>query len=216
MLRGSMKKLLIFCLLALAPFSLAKADLKIAVIDLGRAFDQYYVTKDARAKLNDKHDQYQKELQDMISDYNHMGEEVEALIKASQDPTLSKDAQDAKAKAADDKKQEFLALQNKLQERKNELDKELNEEMLRRHKEILDQITQVIDNYSGPAGYDLVIDTSSVTPTSGVSIILYKSSRLIDITADIITLLNKSAPAATASDTSTPAAPAAPAGTANP
>jgi Skp family chaperone for outer membrane proteins len=193
-----MKKLLIFCLLALAP-SFAKADLKIAVIDLGKTFDQYSVTGDARKKLNEKHDQYQKELQEMISDYNHMGEELEALIKASQDPTLSKDAQMAKAKAAEDKKQEFLALKNKLEERKNELDKELNDEMLRRHKEILDQITQVVNGYAGPAGYDLVIDTSSVTPTSGVSIILFHSSKLIDITADITKQLNASAPPATAS-----------------
>ena len=186
-----MKKLLIFCLLALAP-SFAKADLKIAVIDLGKTFDQYSVTGDARKKLNEKHDQYQKELQDMISDYNHMGAELEALIKASQDPTLSKDAQLAKAKAAEDKKQEFLALKNKLEERKNELDKELNDEMLRRHKEILEQITQVVNGYAGPAGYDLVIDTSSVTPTSGVSIILFHSSKLIDITADITKQLNRS------------------------
>ena len=200
-----MKKLLIFCLLALAP-SFAKADLKIAVIDLGKTFDQYSVTGDARKKLNEKHDQYQKELQDMISDYNHMGEELEALIKASQDPTLSKDAQMAKAKAAEDKKQEFLALKNKLEERKNELDKELNDEMLRRHKEILDQITQVVNGYAGPAGYDLVIDTSSVTPTSGVSIILFHSSKLIDITADITKLLNASAPATTTASAPTGAA----------
>lgn len=193
-----MKKLLFLCLLALAPFSAAHADLKIAVIDLGQAFDKYTVTADARKKLNEKHDQYQKELQDMISDYNHMGEELEALLKASQDPTLSKDAQQAKAKAADDKKQEFLALKNKLEERKSELDKELNDEMLRRHKEILDQITQVVDSYAGPAGYDLVVDTSSVTPTSGVSIILFHSSKLIDITQEIITQLNKNAPPATA------------------
>jgi Skp family chaperone for outer membrane proteins len=202
MLYNSMKKFLFYCLLALAPFSLAKADLKIAVIDLGKAFDQYYVTKDARAKLNEKHDQYQKELQDMISDYNHMGEELEALLKAANDPTLSHDAQLAKAKAADDKKQEFLALKNKLEERKNELDKELNDEMLRRHKDILDQITQVVNSYAGPTGFDLVIDTSSVTPTSGVSIILYHSSKLIDITQDVITQLNKSAPATTTADTS--------------
>jgi Skp family chaperone for outer membrane proteins len=200
-----MKKLLIFCLLALAP-SFAKADLKIAVIDLGKTFDQYSVTGDARKKLNEKHDQYQKELQDMISDYNHMGEELEALIKASQDPTLSKDAQMAKAKAAEDKKQEFLALKNKLEERKNELDKELNDEMLRRHKEILDQITQVVNGYAGPAGYDLVIDTSSVTPTSGVSIILFHSSKLIDITSDITKLLNASAPATASASAPTGAA----------
>jgi Skp family chaperone for outer membrane proteins len=200
-----MKKLLIFCLLALAP-SFAKADLKIAVIDLGQAFDKYTVTADARKKLNDKHDQYQKELQDMISDYNHMGEELEALIKASQDPTLSKEAQEAKAKAAEDKKQEFLALKNKLEERKSELDKELNDEMLRRHKEILDQITQIVDNFAGPAGYDLVIDTSSVTPTSGVSIILYHSSKLIDITPEVIKQLNASAPPTTAAAAPTGAA----------
>jgi Skp family chaperone for outer membrane proteins len=207
MLGRSMKKLLIFCLFALMPAAFARADLKIAVIDLGKAFDQYYVTKDARAKLNEKHDQYQKELQDMISDYDHMGQETETLGKQVDDPTLAPSAKADKQKAFDEKKQELFALKGKLEERKNELDKELNEEMLRRHKEILDQITQVISTYSGPAGYDLVVDTSSVTPTSGVSIILYKSSKLIDITADIITKLNASAPAAgTAS--STPAAPA--------
>ena len=114
------------------------------------------------------------------------------------------------------KKQELFALKGKLEERKGELDKELNEEMLRRHKEILDQIQQVISAYSGPAGFDLVIDTSSVTPTSGVSIILYKSAKLIDITSDIVTKLNASAPATGAAVTApanpaTPAAPAAPA-----
>jgi outer membrane protein len=205
-----MKKLLIFCLLALAPVTLATADIKIAVIDLGKTFDTYYVTKEARSKLNDKHDQYQKELQDMIADYNHMGEELEALKKSIDDPTLAPSAKAEKQKAFDDKSQEFRALASKLQERKNELDKELNEEMLRRHKEILDQITKVIDDYSGPAGYDLVIDKSSVTPTSGVSIILYNSSKLIDITADIITKLNASAPApgAAPSGAAPPATPA--------
>ncbi len=201
MLRGSMKKLLFLCLLALAPFSMAKADLKIAVIDLGKAFDKFYVTADARQKLTEKHDKYQKELQDLISDYNTAGQQLEQLIKDAENPALSKDSQEARAKAADDKKQEFLAIKNKLEERKNELDKELNDEMLRRHKDILDQITQVVDNYAGPAGYDLVIDTSSVTPTSGVSIILYHSAKLIDITPDIITLLNKSAPATSTAQT---------------
>ncbi len=195
-----MKKLLLFCLLALAPVTFAQADVQIATIDLSKAFEQYYVTKDARAKLNETHDKYQKELQDMISDYNRMGEEVQGLIKAANDPTLSKQAQDDKTKAAEEKKQEFLALQSKLQERKSELDKELNEEMLRRHKEILDTITKAVDDYSGPKGYDLVLDTSSVIPTSGVSIILYKSSKLIDITQEIITKLNATAPA-TASST---------------
>jgi Skp family chaperone for outer membrane proteins len=136
-----------------------------------------------------------------------MGEELESLLKAANDPTLSHDAQLAKAKAADDKKQEFLALKNKLEERKNELDKELNDEMLRRHQDILKQITDVVNTYAGPSGYDLVIDTSSVTPTSGVSVFLYHSAKLTDITQEVITQLNKSAPTTATADSSGGLAP---------
>jgi Skp family chaperone for outer membrane proteins len=75
----------------------------------------------------------------------------------------------------------------------------------------VDEITKVVTDYSGPQGYDLVIDKSSASAGTGVSIVLYNSSKLIDITADIIKLLNQSAPPAgstgTASNTSS--APAA-------
>ncbi|MEI9998065.1 MAG: OmpH family outer membrane protein [Verrucomicrobiota bacterium] len=207
-----MKKLLLLLLLAFAPATFASADLKIAVIDLGKAFDSYYLTKEARSKLSDAHDKYQKELQDLMSDYNHMGEELQTLIKSIDDPTLAPAAKAEKQKAAEAKRQDFLALQNRLQDRRTELDKELNEEMLRRHKEILDQIVKVVDDYSGPQGFDLVLDKSTVETTSGVSIILYNSSKLIDITQDIITRLNANAPATTGTAPSGAAAPATPAG----
>ena len=45
-----MNKLLLVCLLVFAPVSIASADLKIAVIDLSKAFDAYYKTKDAQAR----------------------------------------------------------------------------------------------------------------------------------------------------------------------
>jgi hypothetical protein len=52
----------------------------------------------------------------------------------------------------------------------------------------VDEISKVISDYSGPQGYDLVIDKSSASAASGVSIVLYNSSKLIDITDDIINL----------------------------
>ena len=208
-----MNKLLLVCLLVLAPVSLASADLKIAVIDLSKAFDSYYVTKDAQAKLKEKQDGYQKEIQDLITDYQHMGEEAQKLDASVKDPTLSKAAQDDKSKALDAKKQDLVNMGNKIQEMKVERTREIQEELFRRHKEIVDEISKVINDYSGPQGYDLVIDKSSASAASGVSIVLYNSSKLIDITADIITLLNKTAPApgtteAPSGATPTPAAPA--------
>ncbi len=93
------------------------------------------------------------------------------------------------------KKQDLVNLGNKIQEMKVERTREIQEELFRRHKEIVDQISKVITDYSGPQGYDLVIDKSSASAASGVSIVLYNSSKLTDITTDIITLLNKTAPA---------------------
>src|SRR5450755_2904674 len=111
-----MNKLLLVCLLLLAPVSIASADLKVAVIDLSKAFDSYYKTKDAQAKLKEKQDGYQKEIQDLITDYQHMGEEAQTLDKAVKDPTLSQAARDDKSKALDIKKQDLVNLQNKIQE----------------------------------------------------------------------------------------------------
>ena len=84
-----MNKLLLVCLLVLAPVSMASADLKIAVIDLSKAFDEYYVTKDAQSKLKEKQDGYVKDIQSLINDYQRMGGEAEAIDKAANDPTLS-------------------------------------------------------------------------------------------------------------------------------
>ena len=158
-----MNKLLLVCLLVLAPVSIASADLKIAVIDLSKAFDSYYVTKDAQAKLKEKQDGYQKEIQDLITDYQHMGEEAQKLQDSAKDPTLSKAAQDDKSKALDAKKQDLLNMQKKIQEMKVERTREIQEELFRRHKEIVDEIAKVINDYSGPQGYDLVIDKSSAS-----------------------------------------------------
>jgi outer membrane protein len=210
-----MNKLLLVCLLAFAPVTIASADIKIAVIDLSKAFDQFYKTKDAQAKLKEKQDGYQKEIQDRINDYEHMAQDAQALDTASKDPTLSPAARADKSKALDAKKQDLLNMQNQIQEMKTERGRELQEELLRRHKEIVDEITKVVSDYSGPQGYDLVIDKSTASAGTGVSIVLYNSSKLIDITDTVIKMLNASAPppgtipAGTASSsTDTPAAPA--------
>ena len=209
-----MNKFLLVCLFLLAPVTLASADLKIAVVDLSKAFDQYYKTKDAQALLKQKQDGYQKEIQDLINDYERMGQEAQTLDKASNDPTLSDAARKDKAGALQAKKQDLVNLQNKIQEMKVERTREIQEELFRRHKEIVDEISKIITDYSGPQGYDLVIDKSSASAASGVSIVLYNSSKLLDITADVIGMLNKNAPAAgsaPAVTTGTPVIPATPA-----
>jgi Skp family chaperone for outer membrane proteins len=201
-----MKKLLFCALLAFLPFSLASADLKIATIDLGKAFDQYYKTKEIQSHLREKQEEAQKELQDQVADYQRISDEVSTLDKESKDPTLAPEAQKEKARARDQRGADLQAKGRAIEEFKTERTNELKDELVRRHKEVVDEITKVINDYSGPQGFDLVLDKSSASVTSGVPFVLYNSPKLTDITPDIVKLLNASAPAT--------AAGGAPAGTA--
>jgi Skp family chaperone for outer membrane proteins len=206
-----MNKLLLVCLLVFAPVSMATADLRIAVIDLSRAFDAYYKTKDASGRLQVKYTAYQKDVQDLITDYQHMGEEAQALDKAANDPTLSGAARQDKATALNAKKQDLVNLGEKIKEMQTERGREFDDEKFRLHQEIVNEISKVINDYAGPQGYDLVIDKSNASAASGVSIVLYNSSKLTDITTDIVTLLNKTAPAGSITLPGAPATPIAPA-----
>lgn len=203
-----MNKFLLLGLLFLAPISLASADLKIAVVDLSKAFDQYYKTKDAQARIKEKEEGYQKDIQDMKVDYDHMVEEATKLRDASQDPTLSPQAQADKKKALQAKAQDLQNMERKIQETSTERNRELQDEILRRHKEIVTEITKVVTDYSGPQGFDLVFDKSSSSAT-GVPVVLYNSNKLVDITGDVITKLNATAPPAGTPAPSGAGAPAA-------
>jgi outer membrane protein len=209
-----MNKLLLFGFLILAPISLASADLKIAVVDLNKAFESYYKTQDAQARLKEKQDLFQKDYQDLVSTYNHMGEEAQTLKTAASDPTLSADARADKSKALQAKAQDLQSMERKIEEMKVERQREIQDEVMRRHQEIVGEITKAINAYSGPQGYDLVLDKSSSSSASGVPYVLYNSSKLIDITADIIKSLNATRPAgATVSTPSVTPPPQVPAST---
>jgi outer membrane protein len=206
-----MNKLLLLGLLLFAPISMASADLKVGIIDLSKAFDAYYKTKDAQARLNEKITEAQKDLSDLGTEYEHMQQEAQKLYDASKDPTLSPAARQDKSAALQQKQQDLLALQNKIGETKQEREREIEEEKMRRHKEILDEITKVVNDYSGPQGFDLIIDKAGLSANSGSPTIVYSSSKLIDITQEVIRQLNASAPAAGAAPAPAPTG-AAPSG----
>ena len=192
-----MNKFLLVCLLFIAPVSLASADLKIAVVDLSKAFDAYYKTKDAQARIKEKEEGFQKDIQDMKVDYDHMVDEATKLRDASNDATLSQQARDEKKKAFVAKAQDVENMQRKMQETGQERNRELQDEIVRRHKEIVTEITGVVTAYSTPQGFDLVLDKSSSSAT-GVPVVLFNSNKMTDITTDIIAKLNAGAPPASA------------------
>jgi outer membrane protein len=201
-----MKTLLSFALLLFVPVSMASADLKVATIDLGKAFDNYYKTREDAAHLKEKEAEAQKEVSDKNTDYQHVGDEVQKLEQESKDPTLSPEARAERDKAFRQRGADLTAQGHALQAFVNERKSELQDEYVRRRKEVVEAISKVINEYAAAQGYDLVLDKSSASAASSVPLVLFSSNKLVDITADIIAKENVGAPA-----TVPGAAPAAPA-----
>src|ERR1700722_19835398 len=132
-----MKKLLFCALLLFVPVSLASADLKVATVDLGKAFDSFYKTKEAAAHLKEKQDEAQKEIQDQVADYQRISDEVNKLDQESKDPTLSPEARAEKAKARDQRGADLQAKGRSIEEFKTERGNELKDEYVRRRKEVV-------------------------------------------------------------------------------
>jgi outer membrane protein len=130
----------------------------------------------------------------MKTDYDQMYEQTQKLRDAANDPTLSPEARADRNKAFEAKMQDLQNMQAKLQQTTQERNSELQDEIVRRHNEIVQEIAKVVTDYSAPQGFDLVIDKSSSSAT-GVPILLYSSSKLVDITDAVIAKLNADAPA---------------------
>src|SRR5208283_3744703 len=107
-------------------------------------FDAYYKTKDDSARLQEKLTGYEKEIRDLISEYQRMGGEAQTLEKAANDQTLSAQARKDKSDALQAKKQDLINLQNKIQDMRTERSREFEDERFRRHKEIVDEISKVV------------------------------------------------------------------------
>ena len=110
-----MNKLLLLCLFVLAPISMASADLKIAVVDLGKVLIPTIKPRTPRPASRKRKKAAQKDLTDLTTEFENMQEEAKHLYDAVHDPTLSTAAQKDKGMALQQKRPDLLTLQNKIQ-----------------------------------------------------------------------------------------------------
>lgn len=200
--------LTLFTFAALIGIACAQTAPKIAVVDLKRVFDNYYKTKDASARMKEIGTSFQKEMQDMMADYQKMVDEATKLKTAAEDKTLSKDAQDQKRKVFEVKVQDIKNMERKMREFEITRRKQLDDQQVRMIGAIRDEITKVVKDTSSRKGYNLVFDLSGVS-LNGANTIVY-SSGMEDITDDVLRQVNASAPAGGAAASAPAAGAAAP------
>jgi outer membrane protein len=189
-------------LLALSSGS-ALAQTKIATVDLGYAFTNYFKTKLAQASIQDRAAQFDKDDKSMKDDFTKASDEYKQLLEQANDQAISGDERDRRKQAAADKLKQLEERRTAITQYENQAQATLNEQRQRMREKILADIQDVVNAKAKAGGYALVIDKSAQA-ASLTSVLVYSVPE-IDLTADVLKQLNAGAPIDMPATTSAPA-----------
>ena len=181
--------------LALSCFAgavVAQESVKIATVDLLKAFDSYWKTKLSNDQLKERGADFDKARVGMIDDLDLLREEYTRLNVSAQDPANSDETRSGDLKKAQEKLTEYKRLEQQIIEFNKNAQKTLGDQTRRLRKGRLGEIQEVISVKAKELGYDLVIDSSQDVLLPRTPTVLYTNGKN-DITTVIIDILNEDA-----------------------
>jgi len=168
---------------------------RIVTVDLNKVFTDYYKTPIASGKIKDTAESFNKELNEMVDNYKKEIEDLNKLREDQDKPEYTAEVREQKRKAVSEKLAETQKIQRDLEEYRTSHGKILQEQQLRMRQTIVKEIQDVIDKEARDAGYLLVLDKSGTTANAVPTILFSQDS--LDITEDLIKVLNKNQPKTT-------------------
>ena len=186
-----MKKVLFVALLSAfaLPGGAFAQGMKIATVDMNRAFKEYNKTKDAETKINDAKNAAKKEYDDRADSYKKALDEINKLNQQLEAPALSADAKTQKAKERDEKIASIKSMEREINEFRQTREKQLQEQAVRMRDGIVKEITDVVMEKVKSDNMDLVFDKSGQS-LNGVPTLIFARDNM-DFTNDLIATLNK-------------------------
>jgi outer membrane protein len=165
---------------------------RIAVVDATRVVKEFKKTKLADAQMEDQVAEFTSEGDKMLAEYAKLKKEFETARAETQSKALSEKAINERKDLAEEKLLQMVEFEKKIRETAASRKRQLDEQRIRMHRRLVDEITEAIANLADKEGYSLVLDSSGLT-TSGFKEVIHSASN-IDITATVIELLNKNTP----------------------
>ena len=184
---------LLAALFVLGGAGFANAQVKFGTIDMNRVFSEYYKTKDAQTKYADAEKAANDDLNGRVETLKASMKDISQLNTDIQKSDLAKDDADAKKKDLQTKVAAARALDKEIADYRSSKQKSLQDQFLRMRKDIVDDIMKTVSDLVKAKGYDIVFDKSGLS-AGAVPVVLYARDDL-DFSQDVITALNKNAPA---------------------
>ncbi|MGI8603144.1 MAG: OmpH family outer membrane protein [Verrucomicrobiales bacterium] len=168
-------------------------DFKIGIVDMKRVFSEYYKTKDAEKSVNDGKEAAKKQLDERNAKYRELISKWQEAQKLVNDPAISEELRAQKRKESEELASEAKSLEREMSEFRQRREQQLQEQVGRMRKGILDEIRSLVEKKAKTENYDLVFDKSGLG-VNGVPFLLH-SKDAVDFSQEIVTDLNKDAPA---------------------
>jgi outer membrane protein len=170
----------------------ALAQTKIATVDLGNTFTNYYKTKLAQAAIQDRATQLDKDDKSMKDDLKKGSDDYQQLLQQANDQAISGDERDRRKQAAADKLKQLEERRTAITQYETQAQATLNDQRQRMREKILADIQDAVNAKAKAGGYALVIDKSAQA-VSSTPVVAYGVPE-IDLTADVLKQLNAGAP----------------------
>ncbi len=192
-MRTLLKKLIPVLILFVGTSVFAQSQYKIATVDLGRVFTNYWKTKQAQTAIDDKRTDIEKRGKEMMDNFNKSKADYQKMLDSVNDPAVSAEERDKRKKAAEDALKDLKDQDDALQQFDRGARTSLDEQLKRTRDNIVSDIRTAITAMSKSDGYTLVIDTASQS-INGTPVILYSVPGDNDITDKVIKHINMGAP----------------------
>ncbi len=187
--------LFVSLVLPLAASTVSAQELKIAVVDMQEALNQYYKTDIQVKQINDLADEKRKNLDERQAAYQQMTNQMAELDTIYKDTALA----EAKRKDALEKLQALFQERNAKGKEISDAQRKASAEVMTARQEmeatLVDEIKKTVDSIVQAQGLDLVFDKSFLPKANKA--ILYTSPNVKDLTAEVVAALNAGAPAGT-------------------
>lgn len=170
----------------------ALAQSKTATIDLRKVFDNYWKTKEADASLKERAADMDKQYKNLTEDWTKSRDEYQKLVATANDQAVSADERAKRKKAADAKMLELKEGEQTIEGFRRQATATLDEKKRQMRDKILGEIRAAINTKAKAAGYGIVFD-SAADSANATPVLIYSNGEN-DITDEILSQLNVSAP----------------------
>ena len=181
----------------------ALAQTRIATVDLGNAFTNYFKTRLAQASIQEAATQLDKDDKSMKDDLQKAADEYQQLLQQANDQAISAAERDRRQQSAADKLKQLNERRAAIDQYERQAQATLNDQRQRMREKILADIQAAVNAKAKAGGYALVIDKSAQA-ASLTSVVVYGNPE-IDLTADVLKQLNAGAPIDMPATSSAPA-----------